>query len=392
LKTLVIIVNYKSAPLTLNAVQSVLGSDSIGPVHVVVVDNSENPDEARTLRLNLPSTVSLTVNPENVGFGRACNRAFEAFGGELILLLNPDARLLPGCLLRLQQTLLSMRGVGAVSPQIYWDDGLQFYLPPPIPFFLFQFQTMYDANTAASTISRLLSRIWRYHSIKVWRSRRPIRVQNLPGGLVLLQREAVLKTGPLFDPRFFLYFEDADLFIRLRKAGYALAIEPRAKGIHYYDGTGRSELESKKMMMARSRALFLEKHGNRLKRHLKEAAGRFLLPANKRQNPFPERPMALPFEVNVPDGLRKAWLFEWSPNPDLIPSAGRFGKGSIMRFDNGYWDQLNPGQYFGRLGRPKGFETHFVKFSWRVEDSTPLECNGAKQCDDRVERFQGWEM
>jgi GT2 family glycosyltransferase len=219
-------VNYKVADLTVQAVQSVLDSDSIGPVHVVVVDNSEDKDEAQKLRLNLPSGVVLQVAPENIGFGRACNLAFEQFPGELILLLNPDARLLPGCLVRLQKTLSSAENVAAVSPQIFLDEGFTFYLPPCYPPLLFIFKSVLATWGPQAKINRLQSTLWRRHSIKVWRSKRPVKVNNLPGGLVLLKRGPVLKAGGLFDPRFFLYFEDADLFVRLRKAGYSLIIDP----------------------------------------------------------------------------------------------------------------------------------------------------------------------
>ena len=97
-KTLAIIINYKSAYLTLQAVQSVLNSSSLGPIHITVIDNSEDEEEEKRLKLGLPPAITLRVNAKNIGFGRACNQAFEQFPGEFILLINPDAKLLPGCL------------------------------------------------------------------------------------------------------------------------------------------------------------------------------------------------------------------------------------------------------------------------------------------------------
>ena len=95
LKTLAVIVNYKSWAFTLRAVESILAFESLGPVTVVVVDNSALPEEAERLRTNLPPSVSLRVNDRNMGFGFACNQAFKEFEGDAILLMNPDARLLP---------------------------------------------------------------------------------------------------------------------------------------------------------------------------------------------------------------------------------------------------------------------------------------------------------
>ena len=132
MRTLAIIVNYRSALLTLQAVRSVMDSESLGPVAVAVVDNSELPEEAERLRRDLPASVDLMVNTENVGFGRACNQAAEPWRGEAILLINPDAKVLPGCLKRLQQTLFSYNAAAAVSPQIFWDDLLQYRFPPPV--------------------------------------------------------------------------------------------------------------------------------------------------------------------------------------------------------------------------------------------------------------------
>ncbi len=373
MKTIAIIVNYKSAALTTQAVQSVLDSESLGPVQVVVVDNSEEKEEAERLRSGLPPGVVLLLSPENIGFGRACNLAFDRFEGDQIFLLNPDARLLPGCLLRLQKSLSSSEKVGAVSPQIFWDDGLRFYLPPSLPLSLFESQAVFGAWGPKAPISRLFSNIWRYHSIKIWRSKKPIRVKSLSGGLALLKREAVINAGGLFDPRFFLYFEDTDLFIRLRKSGYSLAIEPRAKAIHYYDQCGRSEWENKRMLMARSHMLLLEKYGNSLKTRLRKAAGRLGLPATKRRDQFLQPHITSPFVMKVPAPLQEGWLFEASPNPNFIPSAGRFGNGELMDFSEKYWSMLTPGQYFGRLGNSAGYRSRSEVISWVVKEAISSE-------------------
>lgn len=367
MRTLSITVNYKSSAFTLQAVQSVLDSESLGPVRVVVVDNSEDRQEAERLRNCLPPAVVLLLCPENIGFGRACNLAFERFDGDQILLLNPDARLLPGCLLRLQQALSASGRVAAVSPQIFWDEGLTFYLPRSVPPLLFEFQGLFGSLGPQARINRLLSVAWRYSCIKAWQSRKPIRVSNLSGGHVLLKRDAVARAGGLFDPRFFLYFEDTDLFIRLRKAGYILMMDPGARAVHYVDQCGPMDLERKRSLMARSQAKLVEKHASRFSRRTKKIADRLLPVSEGHMCGVPLPDLASPFVLRVPQQLQKKWLFEVSPNPSFIPSAGRFGTGTRMDFPEKQWKMMAPGQYFGRLGSPQGFGGRFLTLSWLVD-------------------------
>lgn len=367
LKTLAIIVNYRSRDLTLNAVDSVLKSESIGPVDIVVVDNSEDKDEATILRSNLPPGVKLLVSPENLGFGRACNMAFEQFQGELILLINPDAKLLPGCLFRLQKTLCFAEKTAAVSPQVFWDEGLQFYLPPSFPPALLQLQSYLVSWGPRHHINRIMSALWRTHAVKIWRAQRPVRVSNLSGGLVLLRKEVIRRAGGLFDPRFFLYLEDTDLFFRLRKAGYTLIIEPRARAVHHYDQCAKDEWERKRAMMAESYGIFLEKHSSVWKSGIKRAVERIRLQMQVDDDHMPGPRFFSPFVLAVPPHCRDRWLFEWSPNQTFIPSAGRLGKGPRMDFNEKYWDMLAPGQYFGRLGNPMLMGRYSDVVSWLVE-------------------------
>ena len=133
LTTLAIVVNYHSAALTLGAVQSLLNAESVGPLRVAVVDNSESEQEAAQLRAHLPPTVNLEINFRNEGFGRACNKAFACDQSRAVLLLNPDARLLPTTLRSLQETLYATRNAAAVGPRLFWDESLEYYFPPPCP-------------------------------------------------------------------------------------------------------------------------------------------------------------------------------------------------------------------------------------------------------------------
>ncbi len=58
---------------------------------------------------------------------------------------------------------------------------------------------------------------------------------------VLLRRRAFDDVGG-FDPTFFLYFEDTDLCVRLRKAGWRLGREPGAVAVHAGGGGARRGL------------------------------------------------------------------------------------------------------------------------------------------------------
>ena len=356
-QTLAIIVNYHSALLTLRAVDSVLDSETQGPLRVVVVDNSVDDGELEVLRLNLPPDVSLIPCSENMGFGRACNMVFEQFPAKAVLLLNPDGWLLPGALAKLQKTLFSGKRVGAVSPRIYWDSGLRFQLPPSLPQALFEFDAVLNAFGPGAVFSRITGWIWRRHALRIWQAETPVRVRNLSGGVVLLKGSAVQKAGGLFDPRFFLYFEDTDLFIRLRNAGYSLLVEPRAAAVHHYDQCGREYLKEKSCYMAQSRELFVRKYHSPWKSRIKQVEDFMRKEASHCQREVPATrflPDSLK-KTQAPFRLRGKWLFELSPNPNFVPAAGCFGVGTRVVFPGECWDLLSPGRYFFRVGEISPF-------------------------------------
>jgi GT2 family glycosyltransferase len=364
IRTLAIVVNYHSAALCLHAVRSILDSRSVGPVQVVVADNSTNAAEADYLKTHLPDMVQLQVNAENSGFGQACNVAMEPHDAELILLLNPDAYLLPECLIRLQQTLLSSGRMGAVGPQIYWDRKNGYFLPPSYPPFLFWVEPVVSlCGGPLAWLPHLLSALWRRYAVHIWQAESPVRVSNLSGGHVLLKKQAVNAAGGLFDPRFFMYFEDTDLFLRLRSAGYRLMVDPRAEVVHYYDQCDSGHSADKRFHMIASHQLFMEKHGRGICR-LSRMATRLRKELKVSIEPEVKPIYKSPFRVSVPKQWQPGWLFEWSPNRNFIPAAGKFGTGTYVEFTVSEWELQSPGRYYGRLGSVKGWGDDLLEMGW----------------------------
>ncbi len=115
----VVIVNHHGAADVLGALAS-LEWPRCGVVHIV--DNSVDAQQADALRAGTAANaqVRLTISALNLGFGRACNLAFAQSHTASVLLLNPDARLRPGAMCRLRQTLAEDARLGAVAPRIDW--------------------------------------------------------------------------------------------------------------------------------------------------------------------------------------------------------------------------------------------------------------------------------
>lgn len=376
--TLVIIVNYHSARMCLDAAASVVAADALGPVQVVVVDNSVDAAEAHVLGDGLPAGVSLIVNPENRGFGVACNQVLAEYAPDMIFLLNPDAVIDSECLIRLQRCLVSDAHIGAVGPQIYWDAARRFLLPPSLPT---EVMALHGSLAPYPALERILCLMWRRWALRVWKAVKPLRVRNLSGGHVLLDAAAVCRAGGLFDERFFLYYEDSDLFLRLRRAGYLLMVEPRAVVVHGFDRCARAEIAQKRQWMQESAGRFWEKHGA-------GAAGRFFrkdtghpklrsfLQAADRiwDGVLPGETVSSSdvvfreaFSMEVPAELSSGWLFEWSPNENFLPAAGCLGTGGAMEFSAEDFALLSPGTYVSRIGSDRSWFPEAEKF-WIIKE------------------------
>jgi GT2 family glycosyltransferase len=350
-----IIVNYHSAYDTARAVNSLLPPNQEEEVEIWIIDNSESEEEAQVLRTELGSRCHILVSSKNLGFGRACNQAFEKTQGEWIFLLNPDAYLEPGALTPLRAFMEKNPRCGAAGPLIYWDQGRNFLLPPSISPSPWRELCTFPAGPVRAHLAWLNGLWWRRQSLRVWQAKGPIRQRNLSGGHALLRRSAVQRAGGLFDTRFFLYYEDTDLFLRLRRAGSDLYVVPSAAVVHEFDGCARDRRDWKQKLMHESHTRFMEKHFSTHPVWLlhKRYAGSLVTAAR-----LPEitdlGTIGAPPALAVRLEIRADWLLEWSPGPFFFPAAGCFGKGASAEFSREAWELLPTGRQFVRLSSRKG--------------------------------------
>ncbi|MFZ5775274.1 MAG: glycosyltransferase [Thermodesulfobacteriota bacterium] len=250
----IIIVNFRCHEETLGAVASV---SPWGHGRIWVVDNSEDGEEAARLAQALKKhpEAQLLVAERNLGFGQGCNLAYGRSSAEHVLLLNPDARIAVPDVELLARSMGENPEWGALSPNTYWDAERRFLLPPPFPMTPASRLGMVLASRLPRRMLRAMA-LWRLNRLRRRTAgRQPFAVPFLVGAVLLVRRAAVDRAGGLFDPAFFMFYEDTDLSLRLRRHGYRLGIVPAATAVHGY-----RHKAYKLAMMEKSEKIYYQKH------------------------------------------------------------------------------------------------------------------------------------
>ena len=204
--------------------------------HVMVSDNASE-DGTAALAARLWPHAQVLCHDENLGFGAANNRALAQVKTPFALLLNPDCEMTPQALL----ALLS-------SAEIFTDAAL---LAPQLM----------ASEEKAEVNYRWPSAYWTSRGPA---AEGPLCVGFVCGAVMLLRMERMALTG-FFDERFFLYYEDDDLCLRLFQAKQPMVLCPDVKVLHRSRGSvrGRSPWRSEYLRgfhHAQSKLIFLKKH------------------------------------------------------------------------------------------------------------------------------------
>ena len=204
-----------------------------GEDELIVVDNNSS-DETPELVESLGSRARLIRSGHNAGFAGACNSGAAQAGGDLLVILNPDAAPLPGWGEAIRRPWVEGRDWAAWQALVADHGGVRI-------------------NSAGNPV-HFTGLVWAgSHGRPIGAAPAASEVPALSGACLAIPREAWLEAGG-FPERFFLYHEDVDLSLRLRLAGGLIGIEQTAIVDHEYEFGAR---EHKWRWLERNRWAFL---------------------------------------------------------------------------------------------------------------------------------------
>jgi GT2 family glycosyltransferase len=310
----VILVHYHTPDLAADAVEA-LRADLAGiDSELLLVDNGSDGDG----RARLESLPARRIDPgSNLGYAGGVNLGVaQAIAGpanpaDILIVMNPDVLVFPGCVPALLDRLRA--GAGVAGPAFFWDQERRMILPPA------EERTRRDellallAARGEGWAVRARSR-WRGHARRHWEARAPLASHSLSGSLLAIRRDAWEQVGP-FDEGFRLFFEETDWLLRARRLGLRSEYVPGAEAVHLYNQSAAREPRSQQWFEESARRFRRLHYGGWFATALESLDRR--LP-QRRSPPLPtltERGLDLPREADYP-----LWV-EVSPNPAGFPAT-----------------------------------------------------------------------
>lgn len=256
----VIIVCWNNADRIAAALDSVFALSEVRDdpafAQVVVSDNGSSDGSRELIRARYGARVRIIENGANLGFGAACNRAFERTQSPFVFLLNSDAQLKDRALANIVAFMQSRPRCGIAGARTYDHEGR-------IAESCGEFDTWTGAFLRSSAWGEwpLFRRFANGAALRAWDYQSPRQVDLVVGAALAIRRELLRSVGG-FDERFFLYHEEVDLARRARAAGWETWFVPASEAIH--EGMGSSggrgaEVERRKQRARRQ--YWIKHHG-----------------------------------------------------------------------------------------------------------------------------------
>jgi GT2 family glycosyltransferase len=210
--------------------------DSNGDPHdreVIVVDNASGDGSAEMVAERFPDTI-LVHNRVNEGYARGNNIGMKKSGGDQILLLNSDTEVQGGALDVMTGFLDANGDYGACGAQLRNPDGSIQHACKRFPglrvtlFFDTFLEKLFPEN-----------RVVRRYFMRDFDHAESRDVDQPPGACFLFRRSLLDEIGFL-DEDLFLFYNDVDYCMRIRKAGYRIRFLAEAQVLHHGGASTRN--------------------------------------------------------------------------------------------------------------------------------------------------------
>jgi len=238
----IVVVMWNGCQDTVECLES-LRNDTYPNKQLIVVDNGSADDSVVQVREKFPEA-ELIENHTNLGFTGGNNigiRKAIAQGADYLYLLNNDTTVEPDALTKLVAVAEANPDFGLISPVMHYFD-------PPRDIWFAGSQIALAQGLAVHDNSRMPERTEEPYEVP-WLS-----------GCAILMRATLARQLEGFDERYYLTFEDVDISLRVRKAGFALAIVPAARIYHKGGMSGKRISGVGYYYVVRNKLLLVRKH------------------------------------------------------------------------------------------------------------------------------------
>lgn len=236
----IIIVNYKTAQLIIDCIDSVYAQTQQYSFEIIVVDN-DSQDNSKDLILSKFPSVQWLEMGYNSGFARANNAGIKIAKGKFVLLLNGDTIVLDNALDKTIGLMKASPNAAACGVQLLNTDGTT---------------QISGAHTVKGGLNILLTIPYIGNVVRYWgyklKSKVPsvqtvgnekVEVDWLIGAFIMARKNVLEKAG-LLDEDFFMYAEEIEWCSRLKQQG-ALYLFSGPKVIHIGGGSSQSAFNTK---------------------------------------------------------------------------------------------------------------------------------------------------
>jgi len=231
-RLLVIVLNYRTAEMSLRALRAALADLPRGG-EIVVVDNASGDESDAVLRAAIAAEgwhprVRLVVSPVNGGFGAGNNLGIAAgmsdgTAPDFVFLVNSDAFVDPGATQTLVDHMIAHPDAGFAGSHVRGEDGQTHHTAFRFPSIASEF----EGAARLGVISRVLSA----RSVPLPIPAQTTKVDWVAGAAVMMRMSMLDRIG-LFDEAYFLYFEETELLLRGARAGWQTWYVPQSRVVH----------------------------------------------------------------------------------------------------------------------------------------------------------------
>ena len=258
-KISIIIVNYKSREYLDECMTSIFNNFGDLGFEIIIINNDRahilpKADEVRLgLEMANDEKVKIIEVGKNNGFGTSCNIGAKKSSGDILLLLNPDTKVLSNNVEKLLDEFKKDKNIGIIGSNILEED---------------EFIQKWSAGKELNIMEIIKNNLGLSKNKKILKNKEQREVDWVTGAAMFIRRDLFLEMGG-FDEMFFLYFEDIDLCKRVRESGKKVILFPEFK-IKHFGGKSSKDKKKQKREYYKSQDYYFEKwFGKKTKRLLR---------------------------------------------------------------------------------------------------------------------------